>query len=138
MNDLEMAELVQTWLQHARSDLNLGRAALRTRGVLPEDACFHAQQCAEKTLKGLLTARSVAFPRTHVIETLLDLLKVNGLAIPENVDEAFELTQYAVQTRYPGEWEPVTKQEAHRALERAALVLAWVEGQISGAEKEGQ
>jgi HEPN domain-containing protein len=51
MNDLQMPELVQTWLEHARSDLNLGRAALRTRGVLPEDACFHAQQCAEKALK---------------------------------------------------------------------------------------
>ena len=92
MNDLQMPELVQTWLEHAHSDLNLGRAALHTRGVLPEDACFHAQQCAEKALKGLLTARSAAFPRTHVIETLLDLLKVNGLVIPKNVDEAFELT----------------------------------------------
>jgi len=41
-----------------------------------------------------------------------------------------ELSQYAVQTRYPGEWEPVTKNEAIEALERAALVLAWVEGKV--------
>ena len=51
-------------------------------------------------------------------------------AIPDNVDEAFELSQYAVQTRYPGEWEPVTKTEAKHSLERAALVLRWVEAQI--------
>jgi HEPN domain-containing protein len=40
------AEVASAWLQHARSDLQLGRAALRTRGVLPESACFHAGQCA--------------------------------------------------------------------------------------------
>src|SRR3989304_1482303 len=99
MNDQQAFELAQSWLGRARSDLNLGRAALRARDVLPEDACFHAQQCAEKALKGLLTAKGIDFPRTHVIETLLDLLKANGLVIPENVNEEFELTQYAVQTR---------------------------------------
>jgi hypothetical protein len=31
---------------------------------------------------------------------LLDLLKTLGEPIPENVDEAFILTEYAVQTRY--------------------------------------
>ena len=42
-----------------------------------------------------------------------------------------ELTQYAVQTRYPGEWEPVTFDEANQAMDRAALVLNWVEEQIT-------
>jgi HEPN domain-containing protein len=42
----------------------------------------------------------------------------------------FELPQYAVQTRYPGEWEPVTKTEAEGALARASLVLAWVENRL--------
>jgi len=46
------------------------------------------------------------------------------------VDEALTLTQYAVQTRYPGEWEPVTDEEALSAIDTAAQVLAWVERQI--------
>jgi HEPN domain-containing protein len=100
------------------------------RGVLPEDACFHAQQCAEKALKALLLQREIAFPKTHTIEVLLDLLKTKGISIPNGVDEAFELSEYAVQTRYPGEWEPVTKAEARQAIERAGLVLAWVESQL--------
>ncbi len=129
MSDPFLPEMAQAWL---------GRAALRARGVMPEDACFHAQQCAEKALKGYLVQLGIDFPRTHVIEALLDLLKANGVAVPNNVDEAFELTQYAVQTRYPGEWEPVTKKEARQALERASLVLAWVERQInSGSEPTG-
>lgn len=130
MSDQQPSDVVLGWLEHARSDLQLGRVALHTQGVLPEDACFHAQQCAEKALKGLLIYLSIAFPHTHALEVLLDLLKVNNLDIPHNVDEADELSQYAVQTRYPGEWEPVTKSEARKALERAAIVLAWVESKI--------
>lgn len=100
------------------------------KGVLPEDVCFHAQQCTKKALKALLTHLAVPFPYTHALEVLLDLLKVNGFAIPANVDEADALSQYAVQTRYPGVWEPVTRQEAREALERASIVLAWVEDKI--------
>jgi len=123
-------EVTLGWLARARSDLQLGRAALNARGVLPEDAAFHAQQCAEKALKALLLHHEVAFPKTHSIEVLLDLLKTQGLNIPKGVDESFELSEYAVQTRYPGEWEPVTKAEARKSIERAALVLAWVESQL--------
>src|SRR5690348_2286412 len=91
-------ESPNTWLQRARSDLALGRAALETPDVLLEDACFHAQQCAEKALKALLMHRQIPFPRTHVVETLLDLLKASGLNIDSTVDDALVLTQYAVQT----------------------------------------
>jgi HEPN domain-containing protein len=131
MNGLQPAEVDHLWLQRARSDLALGKAALHTPGVLPEDACFHAQQCAEKALKGLLSNHAIPFPRTHVLEVLLDLLKAHGVTVPDSVDEAFALSQYAVQTRYPGEWEPVTREEAELVLERAALVLAWVETQTA-------
>jgi HEPN domain-containing protein len=132
MNDRPPPESPQAWLQRARSDIALGRAALDTPGVLLEDACFHAQQCAEKGLKGLLVQRGIAFQRTHVLETLLDLLKEGNVAVPPAVDEAFTLTQYAVQARYPGEWEPVTEEEARSALKSAAEVLAWVEMKIGG------
>jgi len=79
----------------------------------------------------VLIQLGIAFPQTHVLETLLDILKAHSVAIPQGVDEAFVLTQYAVQTRYPGEWDPVSKNEAHLALECAAQVLAWEEGQIT-------
>ena len=130
MNDVQPPEVLHLWLHRARSDLALGEAALQTPGVLPEDACFHAQQCADKALKGLLSDRGIPFPRTHVLEVLLDLLKAHSVHVPDNVDEAFALSQYAVQTRCPGDWEPVTRQEAKLALEHAAQVLAWVERQV--------
>ncbi|MBO9327350.1 MAG: HEPN domain-containing protein [Roseiflexus sp.] len=123
-------DVVQAWLRRARSDLELARLALQASGVLPEDACFHAQQCAEKALKALLLQAGDDPPRTHAIDVLLDRLKVRGMHIPDSVDSAFTLTEYAVQTRYPGEWEPVTSEEAHQAIDQAARVLEWVEGRV--------
>ncbi len=61
---------------------------------------------------------------------LIDLLKANGVDVPPIVDDPFELTQYAVITRYHGEWEPVTKDETRKALEQATIVLKWVKDTI--------
>ena len=120
----------QAWLVRARSDLALARAALTVPDVLLEDACFHAQQCAEKALKALLIQRDIDFPYTHVVEALLDLLAAAGVDVPPEVDEAVVLTQYAVQARYPGVWGPVTQSEAGFALRVAGWVYAWVEAQL--------
>ena len=130
MSDRPPPESPRAWLQRAASDLALARAALQIPDVLPEDACFHAQQCGEKALKALLVSKGVRFPRTHVVETLLDLLKDSGTDIPLPIDEAFVLTQYAGQSRYPGEWEPVTDEEAVGAIDLAERVLDWVTTQI--------
>ena len=101
MSDRPPPESAQAWLRRAHSDLILGRTALDTPGVLLEDACFHAQQCVEKALKGLLAHRGIAFPRTHVLETLLDLLKSARVDLPLEVDESFVLTECPIGTRYP-------------------------------------
>ncbi|GAB4580661.1 MAG: hypothetical protein Fur0022_34030 [Anaerolineales bacterium] len=92
---------------------------------------MHAQQCAEKSLKVVLFHLNISFPRTHALEVLLDLLKNHGIKVPQGVDQAYELSGYAVQTRYPEEWDPVEKKEARKALEQTALVLNWVENQIA-------
>lgn len=120
------------WLLRANSDLALARAALAAAEVLPEDVCFHAQQCAEKAVKALLVHHGVAFPRTHAIEALFDLLEEQaGEHVPEEVDQAFELSQYATQTRYPGDWEPITDEEVEEAISQAERVLRWAEQRIA-------
>ena len=40
-----------------------------------DTVCFHAEQCAEKYLKGFLTYHQLEFPKTHSIETLVGLCK---------------------------------------------------------------
>ena len=120
--------MVARWLVYAQADLAVAQLVDDAR-VQPEILVFHAQQAAEKALKALLVQAQVQVPRTHVIASLLVLCGDAGYAGVETLDEAAVLTQYAVQTRYPGVWEPVTRDEAREAAALAALVLAWVESQ---------
>ena len=54
----------------------------------------------------MLVSQVIPFPRTHNITTLLDLLP-QGMVPPSEVEAAASLTDYAVLTRYPGNFEPV-------------------------------
>jgi len=65
------------------------------------------------------------------VEALLDLFEDNtDVTIPPDVDDAYELTQYATQTRYPGDWEPITEEEAEDAIAMAERILRWVQHQL--------
>jgi hypothetical protein len=46
--------------------------------------------------------------------------------------EAVILSDYAVETRYPGNYEPVGEEEYLRALDIARSVCQWVVGIIRG------
>lgn len=48
------------------------------------------------------------------------------LLLPRDVMEAIILSDYAVETRYPGDYEPVGEEEFLRALEIARSVCQWV------------
>ena len=45
------------------------------------------------------------------------------------------LTIYAVQTRYPGEYEEITKEEYKEAVKIAKTCLEWTENKITENEK---
>jgi len=115
------------WLRRARSNLARARADRNVPDAILEDLCFDCQQAAEKALKALLLHRKLPCPRTHVVTDLLTLLKEGGVEVPERIRQAGNLTQYAVQTRYPGGGEDVTGEEYVRALALAEDVVRWVE-----------
>ena len=72
---------------------------------------------------------------THNIELLINGLK-KFTDIPEKVNEATQLTNYAVQTRYPGEYDEITKEEYDKAVKIAKDCLDWVENKIKDTEKK--
>jgi hypothetical protein len=45
------------------------------------------------------------------------------------------LTNYAVQTRYPGEYDEITKEEYEKSLKIATFCLEWVENKIKENEE---
>ena len=60
------------WFLKAESDLNTAKRMLESAGPY-DTACFHAQQVAEKYLKGLLAFMDQPIPRTHNLVRLSNL-----------------------------------------------------------------
>lgn len=122
----------EEWLRHAQSDLNLARLASHQPDVLPEQACFHAQQATEKAVKAVLLYRRIVFPFTHDIEELLELAKQGGVTLPSDVAESGVLTPYAVETRYPSSLEDIEPVQVDEAIRVAEHVVQWAAALVGG------
>jgi HEPN domain-containing protein len=121
----------QRWLALAEEHLRIARHAFSLKTSAPfRLIAFHAQQCAETALKGLLVANDVAFPHTHSILRLLELAGSCRGWTYQN-DEAEQLTPFAVVTRYALDDEPVTHEESERAVSAAEAILEAVRAAVS-------
>lgn len=77
---------------------------------------FHAQQAAEKALKGFLVWHGRTFRKTHSLEDLGEqCLKINA-GLKPLIDRAVPLTEYAWKFRYPGDVDEPDTEEADQAL----------------------
>lgn len=85
------------WFQFAREDLAMAELA-RQAGICNQ-VCFHAQQCAEKVVKGLLSEQGMLPPRTHRLSDLLPLLQPNPFS--DIVLDLQLLDRFYIPTRYP-------------------------------------
>lgn len=109
------AAVAAEWIAKAENDLLNAVHTLKLGARCPTDTvCFHAQQCAEKYLKALLTFRGNDFPKTHDLEALAARLR-NGVRPTVAPDDLARLTRFATVTRYPG-GEEISLGEARRAL----------------------
>ena len=119
------------WLNRAKSSLARSSIVPDASEIYLEDLCFDAQQAAEKAIKAVLLQRNAPFPYTHDLAQLLSLAERAGLVIPQPVRMASSLTGYAVEARYPGFSEPVTKEEHEEAVAMARTVVRWAEQVIT-------
>ena len=49
---------------------------------------------------------------------------------PERIEQVIELEDYAVQTRYPGDYTPVDESEYLVASEVATTAMSWIRSEI--------
>ncbi|MEW6505276.1 MAG: HEPN domain-containing protein [Chloroflexota bacterium] len=111
------------WAKLAEEDWHLAVTLLRRKRLPLQAIGFHAQQSAEKYLKGVLVSKQVIFPKTHDLVFLNQLCEQAGILTGFGIEELALLTEFAVQVRYPGE-EP-TEAEARQAVEIARTVRAF-------------
>ncbi len=72
-----MKAVTLEWVEKAEEDWSALDTLFRARkSSHHNNVCFHAQQCAEKYLKGRLVEAGFTFPKTH------DLLKLLAWAAP--------------------------------------------------------
>src|SRR5438552_13279369 len=89
-------ELAQVLLGKAADDLTIARRLFGDTASPDWGIGFHVQQAVEKALKAVLCSRSIEYPRTHSISTLLDLLEEHSVAIPVATDALIMLSPYSV------------------------------------------
>ena len=119
-------EMTKQWIMRADDDLRLAELIMSDSEPVYWAAAFHAQQCAEKALKGLLTFQDVRAGKTHDISNLLKL-SVSALPDLEQFkDRAGVLTTYAVDSRYPVPHGDVSKEDAAKAIVTARSIYEFI------------
>ena len=126
-------ERYESWLDRAKSSYKLAKMTGNVE-IYYEDLCYQLQQAVEKALKGLLIFYGVEPEFTHNIEILLTELEKFTL-IPKDIEQAMKLTIYAVQTRYPNDYDEITKEEYEKAVKIAKDCLDWVENKMKENRK---
>lgn len=112
----EQQKLVKQWIEKAEEDFRTADYLLTLKEDCPlNPVCFHSQQCVEKYIRALLIYCSIQFPKSHDVVELVNLVPENHRPDLSIYDLAI-INRYAVDTRYPGEWEIVTRQEAEESV----------------------
>ncbi|MBY0523093.1 MAG: HEPN domain-containing protein [Gemmataceae bacterium] len=101
-------------MRKAKADFLGATNLARNAPPLHDLVCFHCQQCAEKYIEALLEELGVAIAKTHDLGKLLTVVQPHHPMLPSLKRGLLFLTEFAVDTRYPGN--SATKRQAESAL----------------------
>jgi HEPN domain-containing protein len=121
MNEAEKRREVRRWLQFAREDLTAAESLLHQADTISRHPCWLAQQAAEKALKAVLVFLQIDFPRRHDLDALRNLIP-HGWDLKDEHPDLANLTEWAVEARYPGDWPDAVEADAQQAVEQARAV----------------
>jgi HEPN domain-containing protein len=102
MSEAEHIVEVHRWLRYAREDPIGAESLVGQRTITSRHVCWLAQQAAEKALKAVLVFLQINFPRRYDLDALRNLIPVSWPLKEEHPDLA-DLTEWAVEARYPGD-----------------------------------
>jgi HEPN domain-containing protein len=108
-----------SWIEKGDRDLGVVRIILAETTDYSDLVCYHCQQAAEKYLKALQLHFGQPVKKTHILETLLDLLSPFVKIEDELYDKALILQEYAVGIRYPNPFSDPTEEDVKESLSNA-------------------
>lgn len=122
-------DIANEWFVFADKDLKTAIFLLNMYPHPLEIICYHCQQSAEKYLKGYIALNGGKLIKTH------DLTLLNKMCMEYDVDfyriedDAIELVDYGVQTRYPFYLE-IEEYDMEKAIESAERIKKFVLNKI--------
>jgi HEPN domain-containing protein len=126
--------LARLWLSKARTDLALATVILEKGPEMePWVAAFHAQQAAEKAVKGLLVLRRIEPPAVHNLVALHALVPAEVADIGVSMRSLASLSKFARGVRYVvglDQSDEPTWEEAEAAVVAAGAILRAATAQI--------
>ena len=105
----------EKWFKKAESDLLVIKNNLASNEIPFDACCFHSQQAAEKYLKAYLVSKQVNFPKTHDLQSLLNICIAINSSFNEIIEPAIRLTDYAIAPRYPDAFDDLSIGDALNA-----------------------
>ncbi|MDI6735325.1 MAG: HEPN domain-containing protein [bacterium] len=132
--DEVIKNLVNKWIKKADKDLLSAERELSFEDPVTETVCFHCQQTVEKYLKAFLVYHQIYFTKTHKIVDLVELCATVDSSFRDELEDADNLTDYAVEVRYPDVWLEPETEDAEESLEIAKKVKKFVLNKINFAK----
>ena len=123
-------ETYKEWIKRAEGSFLVAKKLAKEEDLYFEDLCFHLQQSVEKALKGLILFYGGELRKTHDLSVLIGLLE-QYVEVPDHILEVIRLDIYAVETRYPGDYVAVTREEFEAHLEVVEQCFEWIESIIN-------
>lgn len=129
-------DLARLWFKRANDDLSLCQKLVDDEKYYGA-VCFHAQQAAEKYLKGLLALHKFRVKKTHDLE---ELVKLCSAILPAGLFAQLKLemmSKYYWEPRYSMDFEPGLD-TAKEALEHAKQMREIVLDRVPDSAKPGR
>ncbi len=119
-------EYAKELLAIAAGDLASANGLAKINEGRPENICYMAQQCVEKSLKAVLCFTGKLVLHSHDLDALASHLPEGQL--PPRMHQLGALTEYSMIRRYEEGYEILERSDILLALELAAEVLVWAKG----------
>ena len=121
----EISKYANDWFLRGEDDMGTMEILLKEHGV-PNAICFHAQQMAEKYLKGFLAYHKKNVRKVHSIENLLKACIVVDGSFGKLSGDAIFLDQFYTETRYADDYIEFSREDAEKAFEAATRIKEFI------------
>jgi hypothetical protein len=72
------------------------------------------------------------------LQSLLLLIRNNGISVPPEIEQAHALTRFAAEARYLGDIEPIIPEDVALAIEIAEGVVEWAQSRYAKSREPAE